>query len=133
MSDYSPVNSDSNPFTLVAGEALTGGLLVAVSADNAVTHPTDSTTRRAIGVAAFDAASGAYVSVHPLEGIHEVPVENGVSVSAGEAIVASTTPGRIASQAVYATVAGGSIAVLGICTRGTTGTAAGAVARFVGQ
>lgn len=133
MSDYQPVVTDSNPFTLTAGAALTGGLLVALSADDTVTHTTDATTRRAIGVVAADAASGERVPVHPLEGIHEVAVENGVTVAAGEAVIASTTPGRITSHAFYSTTAGGSAAVLGVCVRGTTGTSAGAVARFVGQ
>lgn len=134
MPDYTPVNGDNQAITLTAGAAVTGGLLVAVSADNTAIQ-TAATTTRAIGVAAHDAPSGGRVAIYLLPGfVHELPVAAGQAIAAGNPVICSTTPGRIDSTTGGSLSSASSAGLcLGICTRGTTGTVLGdQKARFLG-
>jgi hypothetical protein len=144
MPDYTPVNTDNAAITLTAGAILTGGLLVCSSgADDTVVHTTSSTQgRRVLGVTAHDAPSGGRVTIYLMPGyLHALPAENGVTMTDGDLVVASTTPGRITSVPVWSTTgvtSGGAFVpatqqAIGTVVRATTGsTAATVVSRFLG-
>ena len=129
MPDYQPVNAaDMLPFTKTAGAAITGGTLVTITGDNAVSPSTAGD--RSVGVAAHDAASGGRVTVWPLPGvIHEIAPQGAVALTAGNPVIAGTTglinPGALATVAAAGTL-------LGICTRGGTGGGTPPKAQFIG-
>ena len=93
MADYTPIYAGSiTPFTATAGATITGGQLVFASADATTVQPTAGANGAVVGVAAFDAASGAKVSVWPLQNIvHESVTPAGVT--AGAALTSSTSGG----------------------------------------
>jgi len=129
MPDYSPVNaSDSLPFTMTAGAAVTGGTFVSISADKTVVPST--TGDHPVGVAAHDAPNGGRVTVWPVVGIiHEIAPQGAVAIAAGVPVIAGTT--GLANTGALATVAAAGT-LMGICTRGGTGGGSPPKAQFLG-
>lgn len=87
MAEYSPAFSGGTaPITLQASATVTGGRLVEVTGNSTV-GPAGAASTKVVGVAAFDAASGAKVDVWPLPGIvHEVTASG--AIAAGDGVVA---------------------------------------------
>lgn len=90
MADYVPVNTGGvQPFSFTTSAAVTGGRLVAYSGAGTV-GPAAAADTKVVGVAAFDAASGAKVTVWPIEGfVHELTAN--AAVTAGSAVVSAGT------------------------------------------
>jgi len=105
MAEYVPVFTGGvEPFTATTSAAVTGGRLVAVSGDGTVAHAA-ADSRLVVGVAAFDAASGARVSVWPLEGlIHELEASGAI---ANQAAVAADANGQVKTAAAGTAVTDG--------------------------
>lgn len=134
MVDYMPVSDNGTlPFTLTVGAtAVVGGNLLDINADDTVIpalgalHP--------IGVAAFDASTGARVTVFPVSGVlHETALFSGVAVLAGAPIAAATAPfaGRASTGALTTLAQAGTL--IGVCVRGNTGNSlGGAKVRWLG-
>lgn len=128
MADYSPVYTGGvTPFTKSASAAITGGQVVAVSTAGNVA-PTGAASATAVGVAAFDAASGARVSVWPLANCeHECTASGTIAVGDGVVAVAagavSTAPTSLATAAAAGTL-------IGIATSAATN---GNKVRFLGR
>ncbi len=118
MGDYQPVNANGQvPFTSQASATVTGGQLLTASGDNTVAPCT--TGDHPIGVAAFDAASGAKVTVWPITNVrHESRPQGTVAIAAGAPVVAGTT-GYVNTGTLATVAAAGTL--LGICTKGGTG------------
>lgn len=116
MSDYLPIDDGGRtPFTYTTSAAVTGGRLVAVSGNNTVAHAGAASTV-VVGVAAHDAASGAKVSVWPLEGVlHELEAANAITAAGG---VQSAANGQV--DPVTTSIAAGSAAGTLIGTAVTT-------------
>ncbi len=114
MSDYVPVAEGSYSFTTTA--AVTGGQLVESTGDGTCAAA-GATSQKVLGVAAFDAASGASVNVFPLDKVHETIAGTG-GLTAGQPVKAG------ASGTVVEYVVGTDAipAFLGICTVGATAT-----------
>lgn len=95
MAEYTVVfPTGAAPITLQASAAVTGGRLVENSGNGTV-GPAGAASTKVIGVAAFDAATGAKVDVWPLPGVvHEVTASGAVAagdgLAAGAAGVVST-------------------------------------------
>ncbi len=126
MSDYTPVYSGgAKPFTMSAAATITGAQVVAVSGVGTVA-PTSGASGAYAGVAAFDAASGARVTVWPIPGvIHETVTPAGVT--AGNALTSSTA-GGVDSGTLATVAAAGTL----IGTALSTATA-GNKARWIGR
>jgi hypothetical protein len=62
MSDYLPVYTPGQAFTLTASAAITGGQLLEVTGSGTV-GPAAAGSVKVVGVAAFDCASGARITV----------------------------------------------------------------------
>ena len=84
MADYQPVyENGAQPFTATTSAAVTGGRVVAISGNGTVAHAGAASTV-ACGVAAHDAASGAQVTVWPLEGVvHEIEAASAITAAGG--------------------------------------------------
>lgn len=125
MGDYSPVYQGTPPFPATASAAVVGGQLVEATTTGAV-GPAGANSLKVVGVAAFDAATGARVTVHPIPGnIHETVTPGGSAV--GDTIAAA------AAGAVATAVAGTAAAAgydLGIAT---TTASAGNKVRWIGK
>lgn len=107
MADYSPVFTGGvNPFTQTTGAAVTGGRVLAASATGAVTHAAaDSAV--VVGVAAHDAASGAKVTVWPLDGcIHELEASGAITALAG---VVTDAAGQVKTATIATAAAAGTL------------------------
>jgi len=111
MADYAPVSTNGAiPFTYTTSAAVTGGTLLAVSATNTVATA-GALSAIVVGVAAHDAASGAKVTVWPLEGvIHQIVAANNItqgngiqSAASGQVDPATTS---LATQAAAGTLIG---------------------------
>lgn len=95
MAEYTPVFATGGaPITLQASATVTGGRLVE-NTGNGTVGPAGAASTKVIGVAAFDAASGAKVDVWPLPGVvHETTASGAVAagdgLAAGAAGVVST-------------------------------------------
>lgn len=89
MADYIPVYTGGVlPFTLTASAAVTGGTL-AESTTTGAAATAGAASVKVIGVFAHDAASGARVSIWPLNNvIHETTSTAGVGV--GVVVIAGT-------------------------------------------
>lgn len=130
MADYTPVyTAGARPATYTTSASVTGGTLLAVSG-TATVATAGALSAIVVGVAAHDAASGAKVSVWPLDGlVHEVVAANNItqgngiqSAASGQADPATTS---LATQAAAGTLIGVAL---------TTVTAgSGAVVRFLGR
>ena len=107
MADYVPINDGGqDPFTFTTSAAVTGGRVVAVSGNNTVAHAAaDSAT--VVGVAAFDAASGAKVTVWPLEGcVHELEASGAIAALAG---VVTDANGQVKTAVIATAAAAGTL------------------------
>ena len=93
MADYQPLFNPGKAFTRQASAAITGGQLVIVSGSGTVA-PSSAATASWLGVAAFDAASGANVGVFN-EGVQRI-IATG-SITAGQ-LVEAATAGTVAAH-----------------------------------
>ncbi len=122
MADYSPLSHGGEvPHSLTADAAITGGQLVYVTADNAVS-PTSATTQRAVGVAAHDAPSGGRVAVWPLpDVIHESVNNNAGSFVVGYPVIAGSSAGvdfpAGADEATKRAAAAAAGTFIGVCVK----------------
>lgn len=128
MADYTPVYAAGIlPWTSTTSAAVTGGTLAVVSGSGTVATA-GAASAIVCGVFAHDAASGAKVTVWPLEGvIHEIVTANNVTQGGG---VQSAASGQI--DPVATSIAAGSAAGTLIGTALTTATAPAKV-RFQGR
>ena len=90
-----PFWDEGNAFTCHASAAVTGKRFVSISGARVdgnprVKHTVGSATVRAIGVAAYDAALGAKVTVYSAAGI-VMPVTTAVAVTAGDLLYSDAT------------------------------------------
>lgn len=87
MADYVPVFAPGQDISLTTSAAVTGGQLLVISGNDTVAA-SSAASAAWVGVAAFDAASGAKVTVHS-GGVHELllaaDAAAGVNVVAGAA------------------------------------------------
>lgn len=93
MADYLPIRIPGQALVLQASADVTGGQLVAVSGSGTVA-PAGAASAAWVGVAAFDAKSGAKVTVHC--GGEQELVASG-AITAG-ALVVSAAGGKVASS-----------------------------------
>ncbi|WDZ87192.1 capsid cement protein [Micromonospora cathayae] len=125
MADYTPVYAGgAQPMTKTASTSITGGTLVEATTASAVGTAGAASTK-VVGVAAHDAASGARVTVWPLNNVeHEITSTGTIAVGDG---IASGASGVAATAAVATAAAAGTL-----IGRATTGATGGAKVRFVG-
>lgn len=99
MADYTPVFTGGvKPFTLTTSAAVTGGTL-AESTTTGATATAGAASVKVIGVFAHDAASGAQVSIWPINNcIHETVSTAGVTVGTVVIAGAGGTVEPIAAQ-----------------------------------
>lgn len=100
MADYLPLFKPGQDITSTTSAAVTGGQLLAVSGSGTVA-PTAGATAAWVGVAAYDAASGARVAIHK-GGVQRLTATG--AIAAGDQVV-SAANGTVATvPAVAATV-----------------------------
>ena len=107
MADYAPVFTGGvTPWTATTAGAVTGGRVLASSATGVVTHAAaDSTV--AVGVAAHDAASGAQVTVWPLDGcVHRLEASGAITALAG---VVTDAAGQVKTAVIATAAAAGTL------------------------
>ena len=128
MADYTPVYAAGQlPFSATTSAAVTGGTLAAVSGNGTVATAGAASTV-VCGVFAHDAASGARVSVWPLDGLtHEIVSASNITAGGGIQAAASGQADPVATS-----IAAGSAAGTLIGTALTTATAPAKV-RFEGR
>jgi hypothetical protein len=128
VADYTPVYSGGQqPFSATTSGAVVGGTLAAVSGNGTVATAGAASTV-VCGVFAHDAASGARVSVWPLDGVvHEIVSANNITAAGGIQAAASGQADPVATS-----IAAGSAAGTLIGTALTTVTAPAKV-RFQGR
>lgn len=97
MVEYAPIFRES-PYTATASATVTAGTLLAVSGSGTV-GPAAAKSLKVVGVAAFDAAANALVTVHR-HGIQEIV--NAGGVTAGDILVAAAN-GTVQTLAVVTT------------------------------
>jgi hypothetical protein len=126
MTDYTPVyDGGVDPFTLTTSAAVTGGQVL-VASGNGTVGPAGAGSLVVVGVAAHDAASGAKVSVWPMNNcIHEVVTTGTVTALDG---VVTAAAGTVGTAAIATAAAAGTL----IGTALTTATTGNKV-RFVGR
>jgi hypothetical protein len=109
MADYTPVYLPGKAMTLTASAAITGGQLVEVSGSGTVAPTTASATPSAkvVGVAAFDAASGARVTVYARGTVHESTAN--AAITAGDQVASGAVAGTVKALAVAAGATTGDI------------------------
>lgn len=117
MSDYTPVFTPGDAVPFTASAAVTGGQLVeATTAGNV--GPAGATSVKVIGVAAFDAAIGARVTVHIGKVVHEAVASGTVAVgdnlaaaAAGQVVTnnAQTNPATFVGVAITAATNGNKV------------------------
>jgi hypothetical protein len=95
MADYLPVYREGDAITLSASATITGGTVVEVSGSGTV-GPAGAGSLKVVGVAAFDAASGARVTVYGRGMVHEVVNSGGVT--AGDQLITAAA-GKVATLA----------------------------------
>jgi Uncharacterized conserved protein (DUF2190) len=123
MADYTPVFATGGaPITLQASATVTGGRLLEVTGNGTV-GPAGAASTKAIGIAAYDAASGTKVDVWPLPGeVHEV-VASG-AIAAGDGLIAG-------AAGVVSTIGAGTFQqLLGVALAAAADTA---TCRFIGR
>jgi len=107
MADYSPIYTGGVvPFTATTSGAVVGGNVLAASATGPVAVAgADSAV--VVGVAAHDAASGAKVTVWPLDGcIHELVASGAITALAG---VVSDASGQVKTATIATAAAAGTL------------------------
>lgn len=111
MADYTPVyTAGQTPFTSTTSASVTGGTLAAESGAGTVATA-GALSAIVVGVFAHDAASGARVTVWPLDGlVHEIVAANNItqgngvqSAASGQVDPATTS---LATQAAAGTLIG---------------------------
>lgn len=130
MSDYTPVYSAGQiPFSATTSASVTGGTIAAWSGASTVAAAGAASTV-VCGVFAHDAASGARVSVWPLDGLtHEIVAANNITAGGGIQAAASGQADPVATS-----IPAGSAAGTLIGTAVTTVTANGTNrVRFTGR
>jgi hypothetical protein len=127
MADYTPVYAGGvKPFTLTTSAAVVGGNVLVVSGAGTVAA-SGGASAVAIGVAAHDAASGARVTVWPLDNvIHELPVATG-TVTAADGVTSSTS-GGVTTAVVGTAAAAGTLIGIALTTAASPNKV-----RFVGR
>lgn len=126
MADYTPIfTGGAFPYTMQAAATITGGQAVQTTGSGTVS-PTAGVSATVIGFAAHDAASGAKVTVWPVDGVtHEVTSTGTIAVGDG---ITSAAAGVVTTAAIATAAAAGTL--LGIATTAATG---GALVRFQGR
>ena len=119
MADYTPIyDGGVNPLTLTTSAAVTGGRLVAVSGPGTVAHAA-ADSLAVVGVAAHDAASGARVTVWPMNNcIHELLATGAITASATAGVVADAS-GQVKAATIGTAAAAGSL--IGVATSSVAG------------
>lgn len=109
MVDYAPVYSAGvKPFTVTTSAAVVGGNVLVWSGASTVAASAAISTVVA-GVAAHDAASGAKVSVWPLEGcVHELVAAAAITAGAGVTADAAGS-GQVATATIATAAAAGTL------------------------
>ncbi|WP_031165963.1 capsid cement protein [Streptosporangium roseum] len=92
MGDYIPVYTPGEAYGMTASAAITGGQQVEVTGSGTV-GPAAADSLKVIGVAAFDAASGARVTVWSSHVVHEVTNGSGATITAGDLLSAAASGG----------------------------------------
>ena len=107
MADYDPFYTGGvKPFTATTSAAVTGGRVLAVSGNGTVAHAGAASTV-AVGVAAHDAASGAQVSVWPIDRVvHELSAPGAITAAAG---VVTAAAGEVATAVIATASAAGTL------------------------
>jgi hypothetical protein len=128
VADYAPVYAAGVlPWTSTTSAAVTGGTLAAVSGASTVATA-GAASLVVCGVFAHDAASGAKVTIWPLEGVvHEIVTANNITAGGGIQAAASGLADPVGTG-----IAAGSAAGTLIGTATTTATAPAKV-RFQGR
>lgn len=118
MADYTPIYSGGVvPLTLTTSAAVTGGRLVAVSGAGTVAHAA-ADSLAVVGVAAHDAASGAKVTVWPMNNcIHELLSTGAITASATAGVVADAA-GTVKAATIGTAAAAGSLLGVAMTTVG---------------
>lgn len=103
MADHTPLFKPGQEVTLTASAAITGSQVVVVSGDETVA-PAAGASAAAVGVAKYDAASGAKVGV-VFGGVHELAASG--AIAAGDPVT-SAAAGAVASftGSTYSTIIG---------------------------
>jgi predicted RecA/RadA family phage recombinase len=103
MSEFSPLFKPGAEFTRLTSAAVTGGEVLVVSGEGTVA-PSSAASAAVLGVAAFDAASGEYVTVITA-GVVNVDASGAISAGASVAAAAS---GAVAAHSGtnYSTILG---------------------------
>lgn len=101
MADYIPVYVPGTAYSVTASATITGGQLVEVSGSGTV-GPAAADSLKVVGVAAFDAPSGARVTIYSPNMVHEVTNGSGSTINAGDLLSAAAT-GGIKALAVVTT------------------------------
>jgi hypothetical protein len=126
MAEYTPVYTGGvRPFSRTASAAVIGGRLVETTTAGSV-GPAAAGSVKVEGVAAFDAAIGARVSVWPINNVtHEIDSSGTIAVGDG---VQSGAAGVITTGVIATLAAAGSL--IGEAISAATG---GAKGRFIGR
>jgi hypothetical protein len=108
MADYSPVYTGGViPFTATTSGAVTGGNVLVWSGSNTVANA-GADSLIVAGVAAHDAASGAKVTIWPIDGcIHELLATGAITAGAG--IVTDAAAGTVKTAVIATAAAAGSL------------------------
>lgn len=109
-SDYSPIFDEGEAFTRVTSGAVTAGQTLVVSGDDTVAAASGASSAY-IGIAAFDAGSGAEVTVLS-GGIHELAASG--AITAGD-LVTTAASGAVATQATPS--AANDVQVIGVALK----------------
>lgn len=128
MADYSPVwSGGAVPFPATTSATVTGGQVLEVTGTGTV-GPATAATVKPVGIAAHDAASGARVTVWPLNNVvHEITVVAAATVTAADGVITGTA-GTVNTAVVATAAAAGTL----LGTALTTATAPAKV-RFIGR
>ncbi|MEO3929246.1 capsid cement protein [Micromonosporaceae bacterium B7E4] len=107
MADYLPVYTGGVvPFTATTSGAVTGGRVLAASATGTVAHAAADSTG-VVGVAAHDAASGAKVTVWPIDNcVHELEASGAIAALAG---VVTDANGQVKTATLATAAAAGTL------------------------
>ncbi len=121
MADYVPLIPNPDNFTSTASATITGGQVLAVTGVSTV-GPAGANAVNWVGVAGFDAASTALVTVF-VDGVHLLTASG--TVTAGDVVVCGAA-GTVATLAAVTTPTAGDVtntrAIVGIAlTTATTG------------
>jgi hypothetical protein len=107
MADYQPVfEGGAKPWTATTSAAVTGGRVL-VESGNGTVAQAGADAADACGVAAFDAALGAKVTVWPLDGvIHELEASGALATGAG---VVTDANGTVKTATIATAAAAGTL------------------------